>query len=145
MTELDDLFATLRQQAERDQLIAAAYERSPRRDLAPSLLVEYRCKARGCLLMHVWRSPLGTLFYKPPHRLSPARTEAETVEAARAKHTSDGYRRWNGHAGRLDDLRGWPGVALSLDCDHFRGSVPAAEVLAAADDASPGRPTLRVE
>ena len=45
-------------------LIKAAYE-SHRARIKASLLLEYRCPQRGCLLLHVWRSPAGLMYYRP--------------------------------------------------------------------------------
>jgi hypothetical protein len=33
-----------------------------------SLLVEYRCRAKGCLLLRVWQTPDGLQFTAPAHQ-----------------------------------------------------------------------------
>lgn len=115
------------------------------RRLRGVLLVEYRCP-KGCLLLHAWRSPAGVLGWRPPYRSSPALNAETSTAEGRASNTSDGERRWRGHAFNLDSARSWEGHALPLTCDHTpaRFSVPTASVLADADAATPGRPTRRI-
>jgi hypothetical protein len=38
-------------------------------ELHPLLLVEYRC-AKGCLLLHVWNTPEGAVYYRPAVHIS---------------------------------------------------------------------------
>lgn len=123
--------------------IALAYESADRKAIKAALLIEYRC-SRGCLLLHVWQSPHGILYYIPPYKLSPKRTEQDTAPSARAKRTADGYRRWLGRGGNLDQLRGWGDeVGVALQCDHVRTVQPSTRALADADTATPGKPTRR--
>lgn len=138
-----DLVAEVsRRQRDADDLVAA-YERDADR-VRGAAVVEYRCKRRGCLLMHVWQAPAGLTYYQPPYKLSPRRNDAESNAAGRERNTVDGQRHWRARAGKLDDLRGWgPQAGLSLQCDHVRLTLPSTEVLAMADEATPGKPTRR--
>lgn len=78
--------------------------------------VEYRCRAQGCILLHVFEVPdVGIVVGFPRHKLSAAETEATTVPAARARHTEDG-RHWRAMAAP----RGEVSVPV-LACDHVRG------------------------
>ena len=123
--------------------IALVYENVDRKALKSALLAEYRC-SRGCLLLHIWRSPHGILYYHPPYKLSRERTEQDTTPSARTKRTADGYRRWLGRGGNLDDLRGWGDEAgVPLQCDHVRTVQPSTLALTDADAATPGKPTRR--
>lgn len=45
-----------------------------------SLLAEYRCRAKGCLLLRVWQTPNGPEFVAPAHRLSDRYTLARHLE-----------------------------------------------------------------
>lgn len=128
---------------ERSKLIAAAYESADRADVRAVAVVEYRCR-QGCLLLHTWRSPTGLLYYQPAYRLSPERADAETVESARVKRTTDGYRRWRARGGVLEELRDWgDSVGLEFQCDHLKHYRSAPMILADADAAEPGKPTRR--
>lgn len=125
-----------------DELVEI-YNALPRKAINDVLLVEYRC-GRGCLVLHALQTKYGILYRIPPYRLSPERTVSDTSEDARQERTSDGYRRWTGLAGILDDLRGWGDTAgVSLQCDHINEFVPSTVVLADADAAIPGRPTRK--
>jgi hypothetical protein len=124
------------------------YEATARRDMAKVLLIEYRCP-RGCLLLHVWSAPSGRLWYRPRHKLAPATAEAETVEAARAKRTEDGFRVWQSSGGNFDELLDFFDFnptygGLAMNCDHVRNVTILCDRLAAdAATASPGKPTRR--
>ncbi|MGI8445963.1 MAG: hypothetical protein ACR2MP_02010 [Streptosporangiaceae bacterium] len=140
---MTDLAAHLLHRQQRDTALTAAYESIDRAVLRGCLLVEYRCNNTGCLLLHVWRSPLGVCYYLPRYTLSPVKAAA-TAESARAKRTRDGYRKWTGRASVLDDLRGWGATAgLQMQCDHADITHTAEELLAIADAALPGKPTRR--
>lgn len=108
------------------------------------LLAEYRCKhvQRGCLLLSVFRLPGGRFFYKPRHTLSPSRAESDTVPAAQAKWTSDGYRHWNAQAGSLDRLISFSSDrnkgGIRLDCGHIRDSLVTVAQLDADSSGLPG-------
>lgn len=126
--------------------VTELYEAASRRDIARVALSEYRCP-RGCLLLHVWNSPQGRLWYRPRYKLSPERTEADTVESARKKRTQDGYRAWQSSGGDFDELLDFfdfdpASGGLSVNCDHVRNVQIRCDRLAAdADAATPGKPT----
>lgn len=132
---------------DRQRLVAAAYQKVDRKQLKQLLLVDIRCKSRGCLLLHVWRAPLGVCFYKPPHKLSTRRNQAASNESGRKANTVDGDNHWRGYGGVLDDLRGWgPQCSMPVQCDHVDRALPAEDLLDLADNAAPGRPaTLRIQ
>jgi hypothetical protein len=123
------------------------YQAMTPKALRQVLLAEYRCRTKGCLLLHVWQTPHGRYWYLPPYDLSPEVTEAETVETARRKRTDDGYRKWKARGGSFDDLlesaREAPNYShgLTVQCDHHvRGEIPAAELAARVNGATPGTP-----
>jgi hypothetical protein len=91
-----------------------------------ALLLEYRCRAKGCLLLRVWQTPKGPEYLAPGHRLS---------RLYRINETED----W---VGRLDD---YPEVLpwLPLACDHVRGLLRVFDIRKEAAGATPGSP-LRV-
>ena len=126
--------------------VTELYEAMSRRDLARVALIEYRCP-RGCLLLHVWSSPSGRLWYRPRHKLSPAIADAETVESARAKRTEDGFRVWQSSGGDFDELLDFfdfdpTAGGLSVNCDHVRNvEILCDRLTADADAATPGKPT----
>lgn len=126
--------------------VAKLYESTSRRDISRVALIEYRCP-RGCLLLHVWSTPHGRLWYRPRYKLSPATTEADTVESARAKRTEDGFRVWQSSGGDFDQLLDFfdfdpTSGGLALNCDHVRNVDVRCDRLAAdADTATPGKPT----
>jgi len=110
------------------------------------LLLEYRCTNRpeSCLLLHVWQTPDGRMFYLPRHQLSTSKNTAETAELARAHRTEDGDRKWPARGGNFDDLldftRADPDVGLLLNCRHLRRAIPAAQIDTDCKEATPGRP-----
>ena len=121
------------------------YQRMKPRDRNQVLLAEYRCPKR-CLLLHIWQSPVGRKYYQPPYRLSPEVTENETVDSARRKRTEDGYRKWRGRGGSIDELIEFseglaPGmVGLNLTCDHIRAVLSAEQIAADIVAVHPGEP-----
>ena len=139
MTELDARKA-------KEQAIITAYE-SGDPWIMGHVVSEYRCRRprRGCLLLYVWHSRSDQLeFYQPAYKLSPGRNAEQSNESGRAANTADGNNHWRAVAGVLDDMRGWgPTAGLSLQCDHVSVTVPSDDLLATADDATPGRPTRR--
>lgn len=144
--DLEAFWQMIRQSGERDEAIAAAYLAIPKRRLRQVLLVEYRCYAgAGCLLLHIWQSPQGILFYKQGAKLSSTRNAAMSNESGRRRNTVDGDRDWRGYGGVLDDLRSWAdtAVGLPLQCAHVDTYAPAAAVLRDTDQSRPGNPTKR--
>lgn len=141
MTELAEMIAAHKDRAE---LIAAAYEAAtPATRRAVELVVD-RCKS-GCLLLVCWQSPIGRIVRLPGYRLPPARTEAASVPSARAKNTTDGYRRWKARHLLIDEMADWGAtVALDVNCEHMIGHMlSVTDVRADADAARPGAPTRR--
>lgn len=114
-----------------------------RRAVKAVALAEYRCAGHGCLLFHVWRSPAGVMFYRPPYKLSDARNETESSAEGRKANTYDGENHWRPNAGSLEVARGWDGHAMPLQCDHVQLNVETARILEDADNATPGRPVRR--
>ena len=120
------------------------------------LLAEYRCRTKGCLLLHVWQTPQGRFWYTPRYKLSPQLTESDTTESARDKRTDDGGR-WLPRADSLDRLLAFFANesetetgelvvtsysnegGLPLNCEHVRSTVDVA-ALAEAATAAPGQP-----
>jgi hypothetical protein len=100
--------------------------------LRKATAVEYRCESHGCLLARVVNAPGaaedgGPVFviWFPPMTLSPERNHAESTPEARAKRTTDGGRRWVGHADKLMD---W--ATYHLNCDHLRAlELPGLEAV----------------
>lgn len=115
--------------------------------LSKVLLLDYRCP-KTCLLLHVWQSPSGRLFYLPGYQLSRPKADAETAMAAREYRTTDGDRSWPARGGNLDDLlhmferTGTP-IGLQLTCRHVRRVITAADLVDLLDGSRPGRPTRR--
>jgi len=126
--------------------IAAEHDRYEAKALRRVLLLDYRCP-QGCLLLHVWQSPDGRMFYLPRHQLSTSKNTAETHELARQHRTEDGDRKWPARGGNFDDLldftRADPDVGLLLNCRHLRRSVTVARVDADTSN-TPGRSKPRV-
>jgi hypothetical protein len=126
--------------------ITALYESMAKASLRSVLLVEYRCP-KGCLLLHVWNTPDGRLYYQPRYQLSQSKAETDTVESARMKRTEDGFRVWKSRGGDFDELIDFfefdpEQGGLSMNCDHVREAVVLSGQLAAhARAATPGRPT----
>ena len=126
--------------------IAAEHDKHEATALKRVLLLDYRCP-QGCLLLHVWQSPHGRLFYLRRYQLSRGKNTAETAEAAREHRTEDGDRKWPARGGNFDDLldftRADPDVGLLLNCRHVRRLITAEQ--AAADMSNtPGRTKPRV-
>ena len=48
--------------------------------MSGSLLVEYRCRTKGCLLLRVSQTPDGLEYYAPGHRLSDRYTRIRDLE-----------------------------------------------------------------
>jgi hypothetical protein len=112
------------------------------------LLIEYRCKTKGCLLLHAWQQPEGRFWYLPGYDLSPEVVESETAESARQKRTVDGYRKWIERAASLDHLLDFFSEApdtggLSLTCDHVRQVITTTELATDLEGTRPGTPTKR--
>lgn len=132
------------------------YQSLPPTILRRALLAEYRCRVKGCLLLHVWQTSQGRFWYSPRYKLSPRLTESDTTESARQKRT-DEKGRWLPRAGSLDQLLDFfanesetdsgevvvtsysDEGGLPLNCEHVRSTVGAA-ALAQTLTAVPGAP-----
>jgi len=142
--EHDDLAALIREHQLRTELLVATYAASSRRDRRASLLAEYRCRRR-CELLVVWQAPGPVrLALLPGYKLSAERNEAESVPSARARRTSDGDRHWNRRVLILDELDGCQGVAIDLNCDHYRTHISVDSLLSDLQGVRPGKPLQRV-
>lgn len=93
--------------------------------VARETLLEYRCTTARCLLLRVFRTPLGPAVFLPRYRLSDAEN-ADTDADARAESTSDGIRRWDASA---DTFRDWAEYWAS--CDHVLNHKLPGERIAA--------------
>jgi hypothetical protein len=137
----------------------ADYQAMTPKALKQVLVAEYRCREKGCLLLHVWQTPRGRYWYRPPYNLSPQVAESQTVESARRKRTSDGFRNWNPSAGSFDglldslayetELEDGTTVmyfspqernGLSVTCDHVRDTLTAERLAAIVRGVTPGSP-----
>jgi hypothetical protein len=91
------------------------------------LLVEYRCRAKGCLLLRVWQTPNGPEFLASGYRLSNRYTLA-----GREGETWD----WGG---RLDD---YPATLwVPLMCNHVTERTCVSEIRRDLAGRTPGNPT----
>ena len=115
----------------------AVYKEFTDTDLQKVLLVEYRC-ARGCLLLHVFASPTGPMYYRPAMRISKSmQSRTGIADVGRVPE----------RAGRLDELSDQRFVwgddenSILMGCSHCIGvHFPAETVKAHAVDATPGTP-----
>ncbi|WP_370499772.1 hypothetical protein NWT09_22170 [Mycolicibacterium sp. jd] len=104
-----------------------------------SMLAEYRCRVKGCLLLRVWNSPNGPEFFAPAARVSDQYTSAgqwHWLGFNRADTNKTGDR-----AGRVAELAslqlgGW----LWLLCEHVKESVRTREILHDFAGVEPGNP-----
>jgi hypothetical protein len=103
-----------RSAGEAGALIKAAYE-AHRARIKASLVLEYRCPQRGCLLLHVWLSPAGLMYYNPAPRLLAA--------------------------GLLEDA---DPSGLPLECDHMRIYIARDVLGMVLEKVHPGTPVRHV-
>jgi hypothetical protein len=90
-----------------------------------SLLLEYRCREKGCLLLHVWQSPNGPEFLAPGHRLSGRyRFARELEQMAFAEMAGQG----GGWIGRLDDYPIPWAQWVPLTCGHVELTALMSEI-----------------
>lgn len=104
-----------------------------------ALLAEYRCRTKGCLLLHIWQAPNGIEFFAPAARVS-------------NRYTSAGQWHWLGfnrggdnktgdRAGQLDDVaRLQAGGWLWLLCEHVKEAVWLRDIRQDISDSQPGNP-----
>lgn len=104
-----------------------------------SMLAEYRCRTKGCLLLRVWNSPNGPEFFAPAARVSDQYTEAGQWHWL--GFNRDDPNKTGDRAGRLDDLAslqrgGW----LWLLCEHVKEPMWRSEILRDLAEREPGKP-----
>jgi hypothetical protein len=103
------------------------------------LLVEYRCRTKGCLLLHVWQAPKGMEFFAPAARVSDQYSSAG--QWLWLGYNRDDANKTGDRAGALDDLAGLQaGGWLWLLCEHVKESVWTREIRQDAADRVPGQP-----
>ncbi len=140
----DDLAALFALHQAQTEFLVAAYDAAPHSTRKAALLGEYRCRQR-CGLLVAWQAPGPIRLARlRPYKLSAGKNQAKSTPSARAKNTLDGDRHWRSRVLVLDDLAGWPGLALDLNCDHYAGHILASELLAEIAEARPGVPVRRV-
>jgi hypothetical protein len=110
--------------------IAAAYAAIPRKDLQRVLLVEYRCR-HGCLLLHVWQSPMGPTYCQPRPPLSDPYTLGRLLEQAAQGDIAD-------RAGLLDDCQ--PSMWIRLMCNHVAEMAWVSDIRRDLAGRTPGKP-----
>jgi hypothetical protein len=112
-------------------IIAALEATSSRSKLTKLATVIYECETRGCAMLYVFNNAGRLYIRQSRHKLSDPVNRQESVPDARAKHTIDGDRHWQGQAFELSQADGY----LSLECDHCRAKrhvdTIAADVAAA--------------
>lgn len=142
--------------AQAGQLLAALFQASDdakkaREDLHTALrengylsrvtLHRYMCAQRGCQIATVFKAGGTVLCAVRDYRLSRGLNERRSVASARAKNTLDGERHWPSHVYDVTELADWGGsVGFDLTCNHFTGTLLAADVMKAVDGVEPGRP-----
>lgn len=103
-----------------------------------ALLAEYRCRTKGCLLLHVWQSPNGLEFFAPAARVSDQYTSAGQWHWLGMNRRADN--KTGDRAGRIDDLaRLQAGGWLWLLCEHAKEVLWTREIRADTAAARPGR------
>lgn len=105
-----------------------------------SLLAEYRCRAKGCLLLRIWQSPNGPEFFAPSARVSDQNTSAGQWHWLGFNRTDPN--KTGDRAGHLDSLAslqrgGW----LWLLCDHVKEAVWVRDIRQDIAGQTPGKPT----
>ena len=102
-----------------------------------ALLAEYRCRARGCLLLHVWQTPMGPEFFAPGGRVSDRYEAAQQFDwPGRGREASD---KSGTRAHRLNDPVIGP-KWLWLLCDHVKQHVFVRDIRQELAS-QPGKPT----
>jgi hypothetical protein len=135
----------------------AAYQAMTAKARKQVLLAEYRCRRKGCLLVHIWSTKGRRYYYLPRYRLTAAVAEAETIESARKKNTEDGYRKWRARAASLDNLFDFIDsdsddvrdenrrtIGLPVNCEHVRGAITCRRLAADIDGVRPGAPRIAI-
>lgn len=138
----DALVAELLKRRRQSETIIAAYEAMKPKDRRAAALAIWRCEQKGCTLLYVWRSPMGTLFYQPRYKSSPGMNAEWSNEAGRARNTFDGDNHWKPTAGVLDQLRPFGDEAgMFVQCGHIpRTKLYVPDLFPVIDAATPGSP-----
>lgn len=108
--------------------------------VADSMLAEYRCSAKGCLLLRVWNSPNGEEFYAPAARVSGRYSTAGQFNWLGFNRTD--ANKTGDRAGRVADidipgnLGGW----IWLLCEHVKEPLRLNEFRRDSASAAPGAP-----
>ena len=104
-----------------------------------SLLAEYRCRTKGCLLLRVWQAPRGLEFYAPAARVSDQYTSAGQWHWLGFNRT--GLNKTGDRAGCLDDVASLQGGGwLWLLCEHVKESLWIRDVRRDLAEVTPGLP-----
>jgi hypothetical protein len=115
---------------------AVAHHRAGVKDV---LLVEYRCRTKGCLLLHVWQAPKGLEFFAPAARVSDRFTSAGQWHWL--GFNRDGQKKTGDRAGSLDEVaRLQAGGWLWLLCEHVNKSMWVHDIRRDAAGRDPGQP-----
>ncbi len=126
------------------------YRQMSGRELRDVLLVEYRCRDR-CLLLHVWWSEHGPMYYRPRVPLSTFNSMGrwgaprERGLPAHGGLVADfGPSGAHGHwISGDDDEAGILPSGLVIGCGHCWGGYDAANIRTDIDAAGAGRPVKR--
>jgi hypothetical protein len=113
--------------------VLAHYEAS----VKGSMLVEYRCRKKGCLLLHVWQTSNGPEFFAPGGRVSDRYALARQFDWLAPDRIAPG--KTGDRAGRLND----PVIAvrwLWLICEHVMYSIWVRDIRRDFAGRTPGSP-----
>ncbi|GFG66889.1 hypothetical protein MKUB_43790 [Mycobacterium kubicae] len=113
-----------------------------------AVLLEYRCRAKGCLLLQIWQTPDGPKFRAPANRVSGRYGLARNVERSALTGEWAEMPGWEGPGAPAEtsDWVGWladypPEFAwLRLVCTHVDETAWVRDLHADLAGASPGRP-----
>jgi hypothetical protein len=112
-----------------------------------SLLVEYRCRARKCILLRVWETPNGPEFFardRQSDAIYSMLNSHDLIDDPGRQMSPGGMTPARGvgpgqvHAGRLDDHTETKWVPLW--CDHVRESALISAIRRDIAGGAPGRP-----
>jgi hypothetical protein len=134
-----DNLAELFQESERRRAQVTAYYRvlKEAKKLNNVLVSSYYCDdGGGCLLLHIFQTPIGLAFFLPKYKLSRAENESSSNAEGRANNTDDGDRKWTFQSDALPASGN-----LTLNCDHVRNYVLEMKGLVTG---KPGAPLRRV-
>src|SRR6476620_9241865 len=117
---------------EEREAVLAQYGAMTRKALKEVLIAEYRCRAQGCVLLHVWNAKHGRCYYHPRYPLAPQAIEEESTESARQQRMSGG--KWVERAGSFDKLMDDCGDSAysgtHLNCAHLKAHITGRRLAA---------------